>query len=84
MKLLQSWNERMQKVVPEPVVRSIDYVLKKSPQYYAMKTNFVESLDGAQAMLNFVLQRPLSHIGFDTEFRYDRPRVVIDKKKHGP
>ena len=86
MKLLPSWNERMQKVVPEPVVHSIDYGLKKSPQYYAMKTNFVESLDGAQAMLNFILQRPLSHIGFDTEFRYDRPGVVINKRNtaHDP
>ena len=31
-------------------------------------------------MLDFALQRPLSHIGFDTEFRYDRPGVVIDKR----
>lgn len=86
MKLLPSWNERMQKVVPEPVVRSIDYGLKKSPRYYAMKTNFVDSLDGAQAMMNFVMQRPLSHIGFDTEFRYERPGVVIDKRNtaHDP
>jgi hypothetical protein len=80
MKLLSNWNERIQKVEPESVAHRIDYVLKKSPRYYAMKTNFVETLDGAQAMLDFVLQRPLSHIGFDTEFRYDRPGVVIDKR----
>ena len=45
-----------------------------------MKTNFIDTLDDAQAMLDFALQRPLSHIGFDTEFRYDRPGVVIDKR----
>jgi hypothetical protein len=69
----------MQEVEPEPVIRSIDYGLRKSPRYYARKINYVESLEDAKAMLNFVLQRPLSHIGFDTEFRYDRPGVVIDK-----
>ncbi len=80
MKLLPPWNERVQEVEPEPVTHRIDYGLKKSPRYYAMKTNFVDSLDDAQAMLDFALQRPLSHIGFDTEFRYDRPGVVIDKR----
>lgn len=86
MKLLSTWNERMQEVEPQPVIHRIDYGLKKSPRYYASKTNFVDSLDGVQAMLNFVLQRPLSHIGFDTEFRYDRPGVVIDKRNtaHDP
>ena len=45
-----------------------------------MKTNFVDTPDKAQDMLDFALQRPLTHIGFDTEFRYDRPGVVIDKR----
>jgi DNA polymerase I len=80
MKLLPAWNERVQEVEPEPIVRSIDYGLKKSTRYYAMKTHFVDSLEGAQAVLDLALQRPLSHIGFDTEFRYDRPGVVIDKR----
>ena len=80
MKLLPPWDERVQQVEPEPIIHRIDYGLKKSPRYYAMKTNFVDSLDDAQAMLDLALQRPLSHIGFDTEFRYDRPGVVIDKR----
>jgi DNA polymerase-1 len=76
----------MQDVETQPVVRPIDYGLKKSPRYYAMNTNYIESLDSAQAMLDFALQRPLSHIGFDTEFRYDRPGVAIDKRNtaHDP
>jgi len=70
----------MQDVEPEPVVRSIGYGLKKSHRYYARKINYIDSHKKAQDMLDFALQRPLSHIGFDTEFRYDRPGVVINKK----
>jgi DNA polymerase-1 len=86
MELLPNWKERLQDVEPEPAIKRIGYGLKKSTKYYAKKTNLVDSLDDAQAMLNFALQRPLSHIGFDTEFRYDRPGVVIDKRNtaHDP
>ena len=80
MKLLPTWNDRVHEIEPEPAIRRIDYGLKKSPRYYAKKTNFVDTFDKAQDMLDFALQRPLSHIGFDTEFRYDRPGVVIDKR----
>ena len=80
MKLLPAWKERLQDVEPEPVVRTIGYGLKKSHRYYAKKTNYIDSHKKAQGMLDFALQRPLSHIGFDTEFRYDRPGIVINKK----
>ena len=80
MKLLPVWNKRVQDTKPEPEVKRISYGLMKSPRYYAMKTNFIETFDDAQAMLDLALQRPLSHIGFDTEFGYDRPGVVIDKR----
>ena len=80
MKVLPIWEERLQKVELEPIVQRIEYGLKKSSGYYSMKTNFVETIDEAQAMLDFALQRPLSHIGFDTEYRYDRPGVIINKR----
>ena len=80
MKLLPAWNERLQELELEPVPRSVEYGLKKSARYYSAKTNFVDTLDGAQSMLDFAMQRPFSHIGFDTEFRYDRPGVVVDKR----
>ncbi len=79
MELLPCWNARIQEVKSEPIVKRVNYGLKKLPRYYSEKTNFINSVDGAQAMLEFALQRPLSHIGFDTEFRFDRPGVVIDK-----
>ena len=80
MKVLPIWDERLQKISPEPVTCCIEYGLKKSSRYYAVRTNFVDTLDGAQAMLDFALQRPFSHIGFDTEYRYDRPGVIIKKR----
>ena len=80
MELLPTWNKRVQDAQQEPAGNRISYGLKKSPRYYAMKINFIDTVDDAQAMLDFALQRPLSHIGFDTEFGYDRPGVVIDKR----
>jgi DNA polymerase-1 len=86
MKLLPIWEERVKDVAQEPAVNRISYGLKKSPRYYAMRTNFIETVDDGQAMLDFALQRPLSHIGFDTEFGYDRPGIVIDGRNtsHDP
>jgi|GEM_PF-770883 len=80
MRLLPIWKERVEAIEHETKVQQVSYVLKKSPRYYAVKTSFIETVDKAQDMLDFALQRPLSHIGFDTEFGYDRPGVVIDKK----
>jgi DNA polymerase I len=80
MKLLPAWNERLHAARPEPFSNRVRYCLKKSPQYYAMQTNFIDTLDGARAMVDFAQQRPLFRIGLDTEFRYDRPGVVIDKR----
>ena len=80
MELLPIWQKRVQEVRPENPVQQVSYILKKAPQYYALGTTFVDSLKGIQAVLEFAMQRPLSHIGFDTEFRYDTPGVVIDKR----
>jgi len=57
------------------------YYFKKDPAYYADKIMFVDSLTTAENMLHFACQRSLSHIGFDTEFRYDRPGVLINNNK---
>jgi DNA polymerase-1 len=87
MKLLPTWKERVQDVELDPAGSCRNsYGLKKSPRHYATKTNFIETVDEAQAMVDFALQRPLSHIGFDTEFGYVRPGVVIDRRNtaHDP
>jgi DNA polymerase-1 len=55
--------------LPVPLLRS----------FYAGRTTFVADAEKARAMVELASQRPLSWIGLDTEFRYDRPGVVIDK-----
>jgi len=80
MKPLPTWNKRIEAVQEEPAACRNPYVLKKSPHYYAERITFVETIEQAQALLEFALQRPLSHIGFDTEFGYDRPGIIIDKR----
>ncbi len=85
MKLLPWIEERLQKVRLATEVRRLEYGLRKDPGYYTETPNFIDSLNGAHAMLEFALQRPLSHIGFDTEFRYDSPGVIKKKKiKYDP
>src|SRR5262249_51884975 len=46
----------------------------------------VADAPASQAMLEFARQQPLAWIGFDTEFRYDRPGVAVSGKKvaHDP
>ena len=65
MKLLPIWKERVQDVELEPAANRISYGLKKSPRYYSVKTNFIETVDDAQSMLDFALQRPLLPRGED-------------------
>ncbi len=80
MELLPIWKERVQDAEQKPAAGRISYGLRKSPRYYAKKTHFIEAIADARAMVDFALQRPLSHIGFDTEFGYDRPGVKIDRR----
>ena len=80
MKPLKIWDKRLQEAESEPIKPETNSGLKKSPRYYAEKTNFVDTFKSAEAMLDFIMQRPISHIGFDTEFRYDQLGVVIDKR----
>ena len=86
MKLLPTWKERVKEVELEPASNRISYSLKKSPRYYVMKTSFIENPDDAHSMVEFASQRPLSHIGFDTEFGYDRAGVMINRRNtaHDP
>ena len=86
MKLLPSWTERIRDAEFKQSAHLISYCIRKSTYYYSARKNFVETSEQAQSMLDFALQRPLSHIGFDAEFRYDRPGIRIDKNNtvHDP
>ncbi|MBT3511421.1 MAG: hypothetical protein HN472_17985 [Nitrospina sp.] len=80
MHLLNQWTDRVAGASIKSVVPMIDYKVPKSPEYYAERIMFVETREEAENMVDLAYQRPLSHIGFDTEFRYDSPGVVIDKR----
>lgn len=60
--------------------------LPKAAAYYADRTTVVASAGVAAALFAVAWQRPLSHIGFDTEFKHDQPGVVIgrDRTAHDP
>ena len=80
MKLLPIWEERLNNIEPQINRRDLSYILKKSVQYYSKDIKFVKTETEAKEMLAFLKQRPISHIGFDTEFKYDNPGAFIDKR----
>jgi DNA polymerase-1 len=41
----------------------------------------VEDVAQAEAMLDFIRQRAVAHVGFDTEFRYSRPGLCLGRKQ---
>jgi DNA polymerase-1 len=55
----------------------------RSPGYYAARVTLVETAEAALALADLAFQRPISHIGIDAEFSWDRPGVVIHTGK-GP
>ncbi len=86
MKLLPGWDKRLQEAEAIADITSNSFALRKSPQFYARSVHFVDTLQAARALVEFAQQRSLSHIGIDTEFRYDRPGVFINKNNtvHDP
>lgn len=77
MKLLPHWQERLERLPARALPESFSVVLPKSPDFFAAKTSFVDTAGTATAMAELIAQRPLSNIGFDTEFTYDRPPVIV-------
>src|SRR5207249_2453748 len=69
--------ERFRAIRPEPVGKPL---IPRSPAYYAEQITFVDTAAGATALVDLAQQRPLTCIGFDTEFRYATPGVRIDSK----
>ena len=78
MSVLPGWAERLDKPVADKP-RRVEYSLPKAPTFYAGRTTFVDTIEAAEAMAEYARQRPLSHVGFDTEFRYDTPGVDMGR-----
>ena len=79
MTLLPGWQERLAEA--KSIGEKKPYVapLPKAPSYYAQDVTFIASVEQAENLFDFAQQRPLSHIGFDTEFQYSTPGVLIRK-----
>ena len=86
MKVLPGWDQRLKERAITAPPKTYTYALPKSPHFYAAQLTFVTTEKAAQAMVELAQQRPLSHIGFDTEYGYDRPEVVVKNNKviHDP
>ena len=56
----------------------VRYTVPRSPAFYAARVTFVETAGAAWEMADLARQCPVSHVGLDTEFSWDRPGVVID------
>jgi DNA polymerase-1 len=80
LKLLPGWEERLQQVsTPAAATPHRSMILPRTPDIYASKTTFVDSAQAAEMLLDFAQQRQLAFVGIDTEFRYTRPPVEIDR-----
>jgi DNA polymerase I len=79
MKLLQGWRERIDTIEIKPPTPKTIHRVPRSAFHYAGQITFVDSPPAAADMLQLAQERPLSHIGIDSEFRYSRPGVPIDK-----
>jgi DNA polymerase-1 len=76
-----AWRRRLDAVKERQGQPAAQGIVPRAPQYYVGQLTPVQDAAGAQALLEFARQRPLAFIGFDTEFRYDRPGVVVSKHK---
>jgi DNA polymerase-1 len=81
MPLFPSWQAPLAAVSTRGAATSDAFTLPRSPDFYAARTVFVASPAEAEALAALARQRPLAWVGFDTEFRYGRPGVVIDGKQ---
>jgi DNA polymerase-1 len=79
MALLPGWQDRLTQVADAGDAPPAAFTLPRSPAFYADRTAVVMTAEEARAMAELARQRPVAWVGFDTEFRYDRPGVVIDK-----
>lgn len=76
MQLLEGWQER---IAAATVAAAETAPLPQAPAFYAGAVTFVETAEAAVKMVEFARQRPISHIGIDTEFSYTRPPVDLSR-----
>lgn len=75
MNVLPIWQPALAAVPKQPDVENL-FGVPRSRNYYAKDISFVRTATEAEAMLQLVMERPLSHAGFDTEYRYGNPPTI--------
>jgi|SRR5579862_1656260 len=81
MKLLPGWAERLENAAAKAEVKPAPRTLPLATTRYMDKVVYVATEDEARNMADLAMQRNLSHIGIDTEFKFDRPGVLIKGKE---
>jgi DNA polymerase-1 len=80
--LLPGWAERLAEEEQQRQLRARPQrIIPLSPGCFSGKLTLVEDLAGAQSLIDFARQRPLSFVGVDCEFRHSRAGVPV-KKDH--
>jgi DNA polymerase-1 len=80
MRLLADWSGRLERLPRLHDPEQVSVLLPRRPEFYLGQVNFVSTASESEAMAEFVEQRPMGWVGFDTEFRFDRPPLLIDGK----
>jgi len=81
--LLPGWKEVLDKT-PQPAAPDFTKQLARLPKKtskYLEAVTFVDSDEGLDAMVQLACEKPIGWIGFDTEFTYDRPPVIVKKRE---
>ena len=81
MHLLPGWASRLAQVECATFPAQQAIALPRCPTFHAGRTTYVDTAAGSRAMANLARERPIGFIGFDAEFKHDRPGVVIDKDR---
>src|SRR5262249_7168582 len=81
MPLLPTWKDKIERLAEEKPAEPLTLSLPRSAGFYAERTTFVTTEAEALAMADLAAQRAVAWIGFDTEFRFDRPAVSIDARQ---
>jgi hypothetical protein len=77
LELSPAWRQRLNAVEEEQRRQPPRRIVPRTPCHYRDGVRLVADARAAADMLDFARQRPLAFIGFDTEFRYGRPPVVL-------
>lgn len=77
-RLLPGWSERVERASSIP--RLVPIVPRK-PAFFAERISVITTAAGAGEFAELAASRTVSHVGFDTEYTYQRPRFTNAKGK---